>query len=192
MEIEDILRISGAVIVSLGGSAVIVIGFSGWLGKLWANRLMARETAKHAESLENLRKTLEQEIESYKNKLKKSEFIFQKEFEAASEFVAMLSNFLPLQSRPEMDWDDACDEIAQNFCQIEMKLKIFLTKHGAILKKETKEAIFNCIGLAGKHKFMAASSEVPHEANQVANDLYRSLSMVEESLLKQVHSQASI
>jgi hypothetical protein len=153
---------------------------------------MAKETAKHGEELATLRKNLEQEVESYKIRLKKSEFIFQKEFEAASEFVAMLSNFVPLQSRPQMDWDDVCDDIAQNFDQIEVKLKTFLIKHGAVLQKEAKEVICTCIEIAGEQKFMDASPDVPREANQAASNLYKRLYDAEELLLKQVHSQASV
>lgn len=191
MEVKDVLMVSGALIVSLGGGFGVVLSLSSWLGKVWANRLMARDTATHAQELATSKKNLEEDIESYKIRLKKSEFIFQKEFEAASEFVGMLRNFEPLRSRPQMDLNDACDDIAQNLGEIEEKLKTFLTKHGAVLQKETKEAICTCIGIAGEHKFMNASPDVPCEANEAACNLYQRLYEVEECLLKQVHSQAS-
>ena len=37
--------------------------------------------------VEQLKPEIQQEIESYKTKLKKSEFLFQKELEAASQFI---------------------------------------------------------------------------------------------------------
>jgi len=72
--LEIVLSVLGA----LGGGAVIIGGFAHWLGNLWAKRLIQGEKAK-----------LDTELESYKVKLKKSEFIFQKEFEAASELVEL-------------------------------------------------------------------------------------------------------
>ena len=86
---DEIFKISAAILGSLGGGVLIVGAFTHWLGNLWAARL-----------IENEKKKLESDLESYKVKLKKSEFLFQKEFEAASEFVAMLQSFLPTYIQP--------------------------------------------------------------------------------------------
>jgi hypothetical protein len=95
MELSEMFKLVGAILVSLGGGAAIIFGFSNWLGKVWANRLMEKEKATHARELESLRNQLTQDTESYKVKLKKSEFIFQKEYEAVSEFVLLKRSFLP-------------------------------------------------------------------------------------------------
>lgn len=55
---SSIWEIAGAVVLSLGGGGAVVALLSSWLGKLWAERLMARETAAHARDLEELRSTL--------------------------------------------------------------------------------------------------------------------------------------
>lgn len=47
-----------AVVASLGGGGLIVVMLSSWLGKIWADRLMTRETAQHARDLEALRAVL--------------------------------------------------------------------------------------------------------------------------------------
>lgn len=191
MEIKDALELSGIILGSLGGGAAIVFGFSSWLGKVWANRLMAKEKAEHAQELESLRCRLTRDTESYKIKLKKSEFLFQKEYEAASEFVGLKRGFLPTCSHPNMDWYEACDEIAHNFHKIETSLSAFLAKHGAVLKPEVKKLINHSIGLAGENKFEITSPDVPHSANKAADGLYEKLEKAEESLLQQVHSQSS-
>ena len=61
MEISwtEILKIVAGVIAALGGGCFIVVALSSWLGKVWANRLMAKETAKFREDLERLAKQLE-------------------------------------------------------------------------------------------------------------------------------------
>jgi len=43
MSLEDTLTLVGAVAVSFGGGAVIVIALSGWLADLWAKRALQRE-----------------------------------------------------------------------------------------------------------------------------------------------------
>ena len=61
MEISwtEVLKIVAGVIAALGGGGAIVAGLSSWLGKVWADRLMAKETAKFREDLERLTKQLE-------------------------------------------------------------------------------------------------------------------------------------
>jgi len=55
----DVIKIVAGVIAALGGGGAIVAGLSSWLGKVWADRLMAEETAKFRENLERLTKQLE-------------------------------------------------------------------------------------------------------------------------------------
>lgn len=192
MEIQDALQLSGLILGSLGGGSAIIFGFSSWLGKVWANRLMEKEKSEHAQELESLRNRLTQDTESYKIKLKKSEFIFQKEFEAASEFIVLKRWILPSHSYPDMDWYDVCDYIANHFNNIEAYLETYLSKHGAVLRLESKNYLISCIGIAGENKFeISELGDVSRKANQAAEDLYKKLEKVEESLLEQVHSQSS-
>lgn len=191
MELKELLEIAGMILGSLGGGAAIIFGFSSWLGKVWANRLMEKEKAEHTRELESLRNRLTQDTESYKVKLKKSEFIFEKEYEAASEFVSLKRSFVPTYSHPNMDWYEACDEIAHNFHRIETALGSYLSKHGAVLTKETKDLLSYSIGIAGENKFDITSPDVPKEANTAADNLFKKLDEAEECLLNQVHSQSS-
>lgn len=55
----EVLKIVAGVIAALGGGGAIVAGLSSWLGKVWADRLMVKETAKFREDLERLTKQLE-------------------------------------------------------------------------------------------------------------------------------------
>jgi len=191
MSAEDIAKNGLYIISSFGGGAILVFAFSGWLGKVWANRLMTKEKAVYAQELESLRNRLVQDTESYKIKLKKSEFIFQKEFEAASTFVALKRSFMPTYNYPDKDWYEACDEIAQAFHKIEQKLNIYLTNYGAVLQKEVKDLISSCITIAAVNKFEVQGPNVSREANKAADELYEKLKDAEKGLLNQVHSQSS-
>lgn len=59
MSFADVLKIVAAGLVSLGTGGAIVFGLSSWLGKVWANRLMESERARHAQDLEKLRADLQ-------------------------------------------------------------------------------------------------------------------------------------
>ncbi len=58
MDVTDVFRIAAAVIASVGGASVIVAGASAWLGKVWADRLMRQDIAKHNEVLSSLNSNL--------------------------------------------------------------------------------------------------------------------------------------
>lgn len=67
---QEVLAVGASIIASLGGAGIIIFALSGWLGKVWAERVMETERAAHAARLEELRAELYQknqaEIESIK------------------------------------------------------------------------------------------------------------------------------
>jgi len=58
MDVNEVFQIAAAVIAAVGGASLIVVGASAWLGKVWANRLMQEDIAKHNEVLANLNSNL--------------------------------------------------------------------------------------------------------------------------------------
>jgi len=202
---NDLFEIFVVIVGSLGGVGVLVLALSTWLGKVWASRLMNKEKAKFARDLESiksnytsqlelLKSSLTQDTESYKIKLKKSEFIFEKEYEATSEFVSYKCSLLPTFNRPDMEWEDALGYIAGQFNEIEIFLGSFLAKHGAILSADVKADINKATGIAGSEKFVRTDEgcpTYPDEKIGEANDLYNLLDEIEKRLIKQVHSQSS-
>lgn len=191
MQLHEIIQIGTALLVSLGGGATIIFGFSNWLGKLWASRLMEKEKAEYGRELETLRNRLTLDAESYKIKLKKSEFIFQKQYEATSEYIAMYRSFIPTYSHPDMDWHDACEHIARNAEKIESSIESFMSRHGAVLDSDIKSSLNICGGISGDMKFEITSDEGPSSVNDSAGELFKRLQHVEELLLNQIHSQSS-
>ena len=162
------------------------------MGKIWAEKLMAKESAQHARDLESLRGDLMRETESHKIRLRKSELIFQREVEAASELVALSRHLSPQRWRPGMDWDDVCDDIASDFHLIEKELRAFLAKHGAVLPGGVKDDLGWCIAIAGEGKFEVGETGVPGGANTEADQLIKKLWDVENDLISHVRSQTSV
>src|SRR5690606_1781753 len=90
MSFADVASIAAAILVALGGGGAIVLLLSNWLGRVWADRLMQRERARHDSELERLRADLRQrsdaELERLRTNLGKTVHVHRLQFE--TEFTA--------------------------------------------------------------------------------------------------------
>lgn len=173
-----VLEIVSTILLSLGGGAAIVAAFAQWLGKLWATRLIQNEKQK-----------LDLDIESYRVKLRKSEFIFQKEFEAASEIVSLLQGYLPEYDSPMMDWHEVCDNLAYKLEKIEVDIKSFISRHGAILSDDVLSSLHHASAKSGEFKFKIKGPDVPESVNKAAEDVFNYLKDAEKKLIASVRGQ---
>ena len=170
------------------------------VGQVLLDKLIVRDTkqfetdlkAKTDAEIERVKNELLRSVESYKVQLKKSEFLFQKEFEAASTFTAVRQSIHPGFIVPMMDWHDACDEIARNFVRIEKELAAFLGKHGAVLTDDKRKILVGAMSDAGHGKFDIVDGEVDPDANTQAGVLYENLMSLEEKLVIRVRDQSSL
>jgi len=64
MTFDEVLKITVAILASVGGASAIVLAMSNWLGKVWANRILETERAKHNRKLEEMRAVLSKENQS--------------------------------------------------------------------------------------------------------------------------------
>ncbi|MDQ2776003.1 MAG: hypothetical protein M3Y57_13960 [Acidobacteriota bacterium] len=73
MSFSELATIAATLLASLGGGGAIVIAMSNWLGKVWAERLMQKEKAKHDHELEEFKakalRRLEEEKAHYEQEL---------------------------------------------------------------------------------------------------------------------------
>jgi hypothetical protein len=92
---SDVFAVSAAVIGSLGGGAVLVTGLSGWLGRVWADRLMQDNIAKHNRELEEIKSKFEAVNQRLQAELDKTLHVhhlhFETEFKALTDIWAKLS-----------------------------------------------------------------------------------------------------
>lgn len=63
MQISEIFQIAQAILLSLGGGAIIVFALSSWLGKVWAERLAANSRLKYEKELEHFKSELKKQSE---------------------------------------------------------------------------------------------------------------------------------
>jgi hypothetical protein len=141
-------------LVGFGGGVVLVVCLSNFLGKLWASRALQNIKNEHnraivdfksesTTTLEILKSGFQKELESYRTKLSKSEFIFEKEYEATSELCTLIHGIVPDRDWPDEDWNEACEKIAHDFSDIGKRLKCFLSKHSAILSTRARCLVEN-------------------------------------------------
>lgn len=191
MQPTDLSELLTGLALSIGGTSAIVIALSSWIGKLWASSLMAKQTAEHAQDLASLQTKFRQETESYKIKLKKSEFLFQREFDACSEFISLKASYLPRYCHPSMDRYHVCEHMAKNFDMIETTLQSFLIKHGAVLSPSLQKDLNFAIGVAGDEKFELDENEGKSNKEEEAESILEKLESIEKALFQKVHSQSS-
>lgn len=188
----NIWQLALVILASLGGGGAIVGGLARYVGNIWAERIAEKLRAENAKDLERVRSDFLRELESHKTKLRKSELIFEKEVEAASAFVAMVNVIYPEHSRPEMDFYDACDDIAMSFSPIENELKKYLLRYGALLVEGDRAMLEQSIAVAGQGKFeITGPEEISTKANKLAENLYDLLRNLEISLIARIRNQAS-
>ncbi len=178
MTAKDLLTISATILGSLGGGALIIGAFTHWLGTVWAKRL-----------IQNEKKNLDAELESYKVKLKKSEMLFQKEFEAAVELSSILIKHLNTLT---CNSNDILRYIAQNFMKIDNGIKSFLLKNRILLNSDIIDLLYKCLQITSAYQNVN-----PHNISNSESELEDAkrikvlLIQAEELMINQVHSQSS-
>ena len=180
MDVEGLLAKIGEVVVYLGGGGVVVLGLSGWIGKIFSNRFA-----------EKLKQEIQHEMERHRTKLRKSEFLFQKEFEAASHFISLHRSFLPDYKQPDMEWREVCEYVAVNLESIEESLSNFRATHGVALKESVLNRLGDAITAAGVGKFEISKVSLEHIPIDDADKVLRALQDIESELRDAVWSQSS-
>ena len=179
MNWPDLTAIAAMFIVSLGGGGAIVLGLANLIGRTLANKYV-----------EKIKQELQQEIESHKTRLRKSEFLFQKEFDAASTFISLRLRLLPRYKFPDMEWHDACEDFAYRFEDVEKALETYITTHGAALTQETLKRLVSAKTRTSWGKFEVTNGIVSSTAINYAEEVMEVLEEIEKQLYQAVWSQS--
>ncbi len=63
---KEIFEVAGAILASIGGAGVIILALSGWLGKIWASRILGKEKKQHTLEIESYKKDISMILEDFK------------------------------------------------------------------------------------------------------------------------------
>lgn len=182
-------QVAEIILTSLGLAILLVGGLVTWLGNVWEKRIIQNEKREIDQYLQLEKGKISAAIEKYKTGLEKSQFIFQKQYEAASELTSLYHKILPSHTNPEMDWSEACDEVALRFAENEISLKSFMSAHGAILDKQQEDLLAECIYICGSNKFIVSSGEVSEGANQAAEAVLDKLCSLRQIFQQHIFGQ---
>lgn len=76
MNIKEILEWLSAIIISVGGSSVVIIAVAKWFGDRMANKLLEEDKAKYQEDLEIIKSKFNVELEFQKSNFEKANSLF--------------------------------------------------------------------------------------------------------------------
>ena len=177
MGLIELGPVLAAVVVTVGAAGGLAVGVAKSVAKLMAKTYV--EQVKHE---------LRQETESYRTKLRKSEFLFEKEFEAASEFIDLHRRLSPKIRYPDEEWDEAVNRFGSNLEQVEQDIGEYLSVHGAALQEPAQSMVRNALDKAEYGKFEWHEDE---PARRIAEDVLNRLKEIEAELLRAVWAQSS-
>src|SRR5579862_3214343 len=158
----------GKLLALLGGASVVAGAVAAFVGKIFADRSIEKHRAVLTQETERLKAELGKDAETHRWKLRKNEILFQKEFEAASDFFELHRQLEPSYRHPDMDWYEAAKDIVESFSDSEEKLIKFVAKYGPVLSANNRLAVDECERLASHHKFAQVSGGIKKEDEDAA------------------------
>jgi len=162
--------------LSIAGSAAV----ARWVGRVSAEALIERTRARFAV-----------DIETHRTTLKKSELIFEKQFQAASALFVLKNEIMPKPRPGGLDSDEAYEEIALHLSKIAGLLNGFLVAHGVILPKEARDSLVSAMYAAGEYAAEGDSVEPSAASVKVAEELFSTILQVEQLMIDVITKQSS-
>ena len=139
MNIKEVFMVAGAILGSVGGASVIIIGLSSWLGKVWANRILEKDKLNYTSELEKIKAQLQSE--SQKQHLMFSMY-FEGQFKLYNDLWVSLSE---LQSGVETLWSEASAHNLKSFVTAVRKAKKQIRDSALLIEPEHYDEIMNAI-----------------------------------------------
>jgi len=188
-----------SVLVTIGGALAgnaVLLAALGFIGKSWFQSAVGKdlerfktELKREADAeLERVKAALNRELEEHKARLKRSDFLFEREFLAASAMLKLYDDVYPKKSHPDMDWDDAMEEVAAHAGATRTKLDLFVIEHGAALAADLRKELGRASSLATELE-MDMIGVSPDEVHGTASSLCKCLEGLRDALLDQVRSR---
>ncbi len=161
MNTTEIFQVSAAVLGSVGGAAAIIFGFSTWLGKVWANRILEQDKLKYSTELEKIKNKLQSQSE--KQNLMFSLY-FEGQFRLYNDLWVSLSE---LQTGVELLWSEANLKNLKNFISVLSKAKKQIRNSALLIEpnhfKEIMEVIESLESYhIGKERLVNARRHIEH------------------------------
>lgn len=134
---HDLSRIALEVLGSITTAGVIILALAGWLGKVWASRILEQDKAKYNREMEELKNKLNKELESYKSQIDLAKLVLSRYSENQFNLYNKLwSSLCDLKIAGNMLWNKADVENLLDFTDRLRKTKEEVIK-GALLIEDS-------------------------------------------------------
>ena len=137
MNLDDLFKLSSAIIGSIGGAAIIIIGLSSWLGKVWANRILEKDKLKYTTEIEAIKNQLL--IESQKQQFMFALY-FEGQFKIYNDLWIALSE---LQNEVDKLWENASNSNLHSFVKAIKNAKNQIRRSAILIEQEHYEQIIS-------------------------------------------------
>lgn len=172
-----------------GGGAVVTAAVVGFMGKIFVETFMRKSVQRHERDLELLKQEYQIDLEGRRTIYKKSEFIFEKQFEAANRLLELRLKHIPLPWHPDVDHQDLLDRTIENAEMISNEFRAFLSKFGAILSKKEREELDKLASKARELAFYCSTTS-PDQNSDIAETILSEIQELEERFIGRVLNQS--
>lgn len=146
MNLSGIFAVSAAVIGSVGGAALIIVGLSSWLGKVWANRILEQDRFRYQSEIEKLKNELASERE-------KGNFVFSMYFEGQFKIYNNLwVSLVELRRWVDQLWAEATNRNLRNFIRALEKAKRQIQNSALLIEPDHYNQITNAMQAFADYK----------------------------------------
>jgi hypothetical protein len=174
MEQSNLLEILASVGSVATPILVLVLSAIGWM---------------YRNSIEN---KLNQYFEIHKQKLKNSEFFFQKQFDASQALYLIKTEMLPPYNHPDMEWEEAVQQMANNLEKTRDSLQGFLNEFFTVLNPEILEKLESAVANADEGRLYGGGEDFREPGNQCAEHVYKKIKECSSLLKAEVDGQRQV
>ena len=178
--IESLMKI----LDTLGIQSIFAV-LLGWVGKRYLDGKLENEKSEHEANIKSIESKLNHYLEVHKQKIKNSEFFFQKQYEASQDLYRIKVNMLPPFRHPDMDWHEALEEMSEKLEGTRNELQALLDKYFSVLSPDLVEKLESAMSSSDEGKFYA---RVDH-GMQCADSTYNKIKECSSLLKAEVDGQ---
>lgn len=154
LDIKLALEWLGAIIISLGGTSVVIIALAKWFGDRLANKLLEKDKAKYQEELETIKTKFQTELEIKKSDLEKSKSLFLRYSEHQfTLYNELWKSLCDLRHIGEELWERAEIQRVKDFSKQLKLTKLTVEKSALLIEDKHYKDLIQLIDNFGKFEF---------------------------------------
>lgn len=176
MDIKHILEWLSAIIISVGGSSIVIVAIAKWFGDRLANKLLEEDKAKYQEDLEIIKSKFNVELEFQKSNFEKANSLFfrysEHQFNLYNELWRSLCD---LEQVGNELWEQADLQKVKKFSKQLHSTKLSVNKSALLIEENHYRELLSVLERfenleLGKMKLITLRNSQAHELVRISNN----------------------